>query len=101
MALNFIHCIDDLTRTNNWSDTVTYSNLANNLKGFAQKWLFYTVDMLDYMAVQLTWMNIKERFQIQFAVQTNDKLIIKGLSNLAMKPTESTSDLLNRVMARW
>jgi hypothetical protein len=42
-------------------------------------------------------MNIKPRFQIQFAVQTDDKLIIEGLSNLTMKPTETTGDLLNRV----
>jgi len=86
-ALNFICRIDDLTRTNNWSDTVTYSNVANSLSGFARKWLFSTVDMLDYTADQLTWMNIKPRFQIQFAVQTDDKLIIKGLSNLAIKLT--------------
>jgi hypothetical protein len=53
--------------------------------------------MLDYTPDQLTWTNVKPRFQIQFWVQTNDKLIIKGLSNLARKPTESTGDLLNRV----
>ncbi len=96
-ALYFIHHMDDLARTNNWSDTVTYSNIANNLRGFAKKWLFSTVDMLDYMADQLTWMNIKPRFQIQFMVQTNYKLKFKGFSNLAMKPTESTCNLLNRV----
>jgi hypothetical protein len=46
-ALDFICRIDDLTRTNNWSDTVTYSNVANSLSGFARKWLFSTVNMLD------------------------------------------------------
>jgi hypothetical protein len=64
LALNFICRIDDLVRTNNWSDTVTFSNVANTLRGFAPKWLFSTVDMLDYMADQLTWMNIKPRFPI-------------------------------------
>jgi hypothetical protein len=36
-ALNFIRCIDDLARTNNWNDMVTYNNFANTLRGFAQK----------------------------------------------------------------
>jgi len=30
---------------------------------------------LDFMADQLTWMNIKPRFPIQFAVQTDDKVM--------------------------
>jgi hypothetical protein len=97
LALNFIRRIDDLTRTNNSSDMVTYSNVANTLRGFAHKWLFSTVDMLEYTADQLTWTNIKPRFQMQFAVQSDDKLIIEGISNLGIKPTETTGDLANRV----
>jgi hypothetical protein len=31
----FIRKIDDLARTNRWTDTATYANVANNLKGFA------------------------------------------------------------------
>jgi hypothetical protein len=72
LALDFIRRIDDLARTNNWSNTVTYSNIANTLRVFTQKWLFSTLDMLNYMANQLSWMNIKPRFQIQFLVQTDD-----------------------------
>jgi hypothetical protein len=95
-ALNFIHCIDDLTRTNNWNDMVTYNNFANTLRSLAQKWLFFTVDMLQYTADQLTWTNLKPRLQVQFAFQSNDTLIIEGLSNLAMMK-ELTCNLLNRV----
>ncbi len=36
-ALNFIRHIDDLARTNNWNNTVTYNNLANALGGFTCK----------------------------------------------------------------
>ena len=36
MAIIFIRRIDDLARTNNWTDTVTYTNVANNLTGFAR-----------------------------------------------------------------
>jgi hypothetical protein len=48
--------------------------------------------MLDWTTDQLTWTNLKPRFQRQFATQTDVKLIIAGLSNLAMKPYESTGE---------
>jgi len=71
LALNFIRRIDDLARTKNWFDNVTYSNVGNTLRGFAWKWLFYTEEMPDYTLDQLAWVNIKPRFQIQFALQTH------------------------------
>jgi hypothetical protein len=49
------------------------------------------------MADQLTWTNLKPRFQMQFAVQLDKKLIIEGLSNRTMKLMETNWDLLNRV----
>jgi hypothetical protein len=53
--------------------------------------------MLDWTDAQLTWTNLKPRFQKQFATQTNDKQIIEGLSNLAMGPNETTGELLARI----
>jgi hypothetical protein len=89
-AIVFIRKINDLARTNNWNDTTAYANVANALKGFAQHWLFATAD-------QLTWTNLKQRFQEQFVMQTDDKLIIDGLSNLAMGLNETTGELLARI----
>ncbi len=68
--------------------------MANAFKGFTRDWLFATVDMLDWTEAQLTWTNLKPRFQKQFATQTDDKQIIDGLSNLAMGPSETTGELL-------
>jgi hypothetical protein len=85
-AIVFIRKIEDLARMNRWNETTTYTNVANNLKGFAREWLFATVEMLDWTAAQLTWTNLKPRFQRQFATQTDKKMIMEGLSNLAMKP---------------
>ncbi len=34
-AIVFIRKIEDLARTNRWTDATTYANVANNLKGFA------------------------------------------------------------------
>jgi hypothetical protein len=96
-AIAFIRKIDDLARSNNWNDTTTYTNVANTFKGFTQDWLFATADMLDWTEAQLTWTNLKPRFQKQFATQTDDKQIIDGLSNLAMGPNETTGELLARI----
>ncbi len=93
----FIRNIDDLAQTNRWNDTTIYANVANTLKGFARDWLFATVEMLDWEGDQLTWTNLKPRFQRQFATQTDEKLIIDWLSNLAMKPAELTGELLARI----
>jgi hypothetical protein len=96
-AIVFIRKIDDLARTNNWNDTTAYANVANTVKGFIRDWLFATVEMLDWEVDQLTWTNLKPRFQQQFATQSDDKLIIDGLSNLAMKLNELTGELLARI----
>jgi len=53
--------------------------------------------MLDWAEAQLTWTNLKQRYQKQFATQTDDKQIIKGLSNLAMGPSKTTGELLARI----
>jgi hypothetical protein len=93
-AIVFIRKIEDLARTNAWNDATTYANVANAFKGFAREWLFAMADMLDWTEAQLTWTNLKPRFQKQFATQTDDKQIIDGLSNLAMGPNETTGELL-------
>ncbi len=62
-AIVFIRKIEDLARTNRWNDATTYANVANNLKGFARDWLFATAEMLDWTPAQLTWTNLKPRFQ--------------------------------------
>jgi len=97
MALDFIWCIDDLAKTNSWTDTVTYNNFPNAFRGVARRWLYSMVDMLDYADDQLIWSTFKPMFQAEFMVQSNDKLIMEGLSNLTTNPNEDTRDLINRI----
>jgi hypothetical protein len=47
--------------------------------------------------VRLVWSDFKDLFKQEYAVQNNDKLILEGLSNLAMKPNETTNKLLTRI----
>jgi hypothetical protein len=54
--------------------------------------LFAMADMLDWTEAQLTWTNLKPRFQKQFATQTDEKQFIDGLSNLAMGPNKTTGE---------
>jgi hypothetical protein len=43
------------------------------------------------------WTDFKEIFKQEYAVQTNERLILEGLANLAMKPNEMTNELLTRI----
>jgi len=83
--------------SNNWNYTTTYANVANAFKGFPRDWFFVTADMLDWTEAQLTWTNLKPRFQKQFATQTDDKQIIDWLYNLAMGQNETSGELLSRI----
>jgi hypothetical protein len=56
-----------------------------------------SVNYLDYAAYHRTWTNLKPRFQKQYVDQTNNKLIIEGLANLAMKSSENTCDFLSHI----
>jgi hypothetical protein len=47
--------------------------------------------------VRLVWSDFKDLFKQEYAVQTNDKLILGGISNLAKKSNETTNELLTRI----
>ena len=47
--------------------------------------------------VRLLWSDFKDLFKQECAVQTNDKLILEGLSNFSMKSNETTNELLTRI----
>jgi len=63
----------------------------------AREWLSSIVDWNTDENVRLVWSDFKDLFKQEYAVQTNDKLILEGLSNLAMKPNETTNELLTRI----
>jgi hypothetical protein len=44
------------------------------------------VDWDDDEHKQYLWWDFKDIFKQEYAVQTNKRLILEGLSNLAMKP---------------
>jgi hypothetical protein len=80
-----------------WMDAQTYYNFANTLRNPAPEWLSSMVDMDNEDPNQLLWMDFKGLFKQEYAVQTNDRLILEGLSNLAMKPNEMTNEVISQI----
>jgi hypothetical protein len=93
----FIRRPEDLAKTNRWMDAQTYHHFANFLRNPAREWLSSIVDWNTDENVRLVWSDFKDLFKQEYAVQTNDKLILEGLSNLAMKPNETTNEVLTRI----
>jgi hypothetical protein len=93
--MDYIRCIENLPNMNNWSNTSTYNNFAN--RGQVREWFLSMVDMENFTQVQLMWTRFKPLFRQEFAVQSNDKLIIEGLSNLAIKHGKTLRELINRI----
>jgi hypothetical protein len=96
-AADFIRRLEDLAKTNRWTDAQTYHHFANSLRKPAREWLSSIVDWNTDENIRLVWSDFKDLFKQEYAVQTNDKLILEGLSNLAMKPNETTNELLTRI----
>jgi hypothetical protein len=96
-AADFIRRLEDLAKTNRWSDAQTYYHFANSLRNPAREWLSSVADWDDDEHDQPLWSNFKEIFKNEYAVQTNERLILEGLANLAMKPNETTNELLTRI----
>jgi uncharacterized membrane protein YesL len=46
---------------------------------------------------QPLWSDFKEIFKQEYTVQTNKRLILEGLANLAMMPNKTTNELLIRI----
>ena len=55
------------------------------------------VDWDDDEHDQPLWSDFKEVFKNEYAVQTNERLILEGLANLAMKLNETRNQLLTQI----
>jgi hypothetical protein len=89
--------LEDLAKTNRWTDAQTYYHFANSLRNPVQKWLSSVVDWDGEEQDQPLWSDFKDIFKQENALQTNERLILEGLANLAMKPKETTNELLTRI----
>jgi hypothetical protein len=93
----FIRRLEDLANMIRWTDTQTYYHFANALCNPAHEWLSSVVDWDDEEHDQPLWSDFKYIFKQEYAVQTNERLILERLANLAMKPSEMMNELLTRI----
>jgi hypothetical protein len=94
----FIRKTDDLAQTNRWNDTTTYANVANTLKGFTRDWLFATDGNARLECGSAHMDKPESRIPEAVHVQMDEKMIITGLSNSAMKPYKSMGELRARII---
>jgi hypothetical protein len=96
-AADFIRRLEDLDKTNQLTDAQTYYHFANSLRNLAGEWLSSGVNWDDDEHHQPLWLDFKDIFKQEYAVQTNKRLILEGLANLAIKPNETMNELLTRI----
>jgi hypothetical protein len=96
-AADFIRQLEDLAETNRWTNAQTYYHFTNSLRNPALEWLSSVVDWDNDEHDQPLWSDFKEIFKQEYAVQTNERLILEGLANVAMKPNETTNELITRI----
>jgi hypothetical protein len=81
--------IDWTMLANDWTDKEAFDNFGMALHGSANIWLELMVTLSKIKCEREQWTIIKPFFKAEFAVETDDKLILDGLTHMAMKNTEN------------
>jgi hypothetical protein len=95
-ALDFISRIDECQISNDWNDVTSFSNFRLVLRGQAEKWIASIVCHLQLTAAQKTWTRIRPLFKKEFAMVSDDKLIIDSLAKLSHWPNENPRMFFSR-----
>jgi len=96
-AAEFAKRIDWNVQANRWTDEEAYSNFGMALRGSADIWLESMITLQKIEGARARWSIIKPYFKAEFAIQTDDKLILDGLAHMAMKRTENVRDYFGRL----
>jgi hypothetical protein len=89
--------IDWIISANGWTDEEAYHNFGMALRGSANIWLESMVTLQKIRGDRERWSIIKPLFKAEFAVETDDKLILDGLAHMAMRPSENVCDYFGRL----
>jgi hypothetical protein len=96
-AAEFAKRIDWNVAANGWTDKEAYSNFGMALRGSANIWLESMITLQEIEGPRARWSIIKPFFKAEFAIQTDDKLILDGLAHMAMKKSENVRDYFGRL----
>jgi hypothetical protein len=96
-AAEFAKRIDWNVSANGWTDEEAFSNFSMALRGSDNIWLESMITLQEIEGDRARWSIIKPFFKAEFAVQTDDKLILDGLAHMAMKNSENVHDYFGRL----
>ena len=65
-AADYIRRLEDLAKTNRWTDAQTYHHFANSLRNPAREWLSSIVDWNTDDNVRLLWSDFKDLFKQEY-----------------------------------
>jgi hypothetical protein len=91
-AAEFAKRIDWNMQANGWTDEEAYSNFSMALLGSANIWLESMITLQKIKGDRERWSIIKLFFKSEFAVETDDKLILDGLAHMAIRQTGNIHD---------
>jgi len=93
----FIQRVDNMMAAKVWTDHITFRNFALVLRGSADAWLKPQQMLEDIKGDRQTLSIVRPLFKAEFAINSDDKLILDGLAHLAMKPSENVRDYFSRL----
>jgi hypothetical protein len=96
-ANEFVKRVDKMMSANNWTDKVAFDNFGLALKGETNTWLDSQVLLKKIVGDRERWSIIRPFFKEEFATESNDKLILDGLTHMAMRPTENVRSFFGRL----
>jgi len=93
----FIQRVGNMAAVNAWTDHIAFRNFALVFRGSADTWLKSQETLEDITGDRRAWTIIRPFFKSEFAIDSDDKLILDGLAHLAMKPSENVRDYFGRL----
>jgi len=82
---------------NNRSNVVAFDNFVLALRGLANTWLNSQIPLKNIVGDQERWTIIRPFFKEEFAIESDDKLILDRLAHMAMQPTENVHDFFGHL----
>jgi len=96
-ANEFVKRVDKMMSANNWFNKIAFDNFGLALLGSANTWPDSQVTLKKIVGDWECWTIIRPFFKEEFTTESDDKLILDGLTHMAMRPTKNIPDFIGRL----